>query len=156
MNIEINEYFDIKLTLNKYTIYNNIGKNTYFLCYNNTLFFSLYYNSFIIFTKKVQYVNIDYINISSHEGSSIIQLQKSLKKDDYYIWCSCHQIYEFENEWLPKDKFKDNCYINKFIIYFSIINYVIKNTKHKTYYLPNIKKIKKYNRLYNYKTYNYI
>jgi len=153
MNIEIDKYFDITLSINKYIIYNSRYKNMYDLCYNNNLFIYLFYNLFITFKKSNKCV---YINISSHEGSSFIESKKAVKKDSYYMLCCSGKIYEFKNEWLPKDIFKDNGYINKFIIYFSIINYVIKNIKHKTYYLPNIPIIKKYNRLYHYKIYNYI
>jgi hypothetical protein len=156
MNIENDEYFDISFSLNKYTIRLCIYTNGYYLRYTDNLCFNLLYDSSITINKENQGLNINYLNISSPDGSSFIESKKAVKKDSYYMLCCYRQIYEFKNEWLPKDIFKDNGYINKFIIYFSIINYVIKNTKHKTYYLPNIPIIKKYNRLYLYKIYNYI
>jgi hypothetical protein len=156
MNIEIDEYFDISFSLTKYTIHLCIYTNGYYLRYTDNLCFNLLYDSSITINKENQGININYINISSHEGSSFVGSKKCIKIDKYYS-CICNQqLYKFKNEWLSKDKFKDNFYINKIIIYFSIINYVIKSTKNKLYYVYDIPTIKKYNRLYLYKIYNYI
>jgi len=159
MNIEVDDYFDIKMSLNKYIIYNSRYENMYDICYNNNLCFTFLYNSCISFKIYIHCLNINYICITNRTCFSVIKSEKYIKNNNCYNYCFCRKIYEFKNDWLPKDIFKDNGYINKFIIYFSIINYVIKNTKHKMYiyyYLNNITKIKKYNRLYHYKIYNYI
>jgi len=154
----INLDIDIYIFVNKFILYSCRYENRYDLCYINKLFFYFVYDSFIKFEKKIYGLNSNIININSHEGISFIMSQKFIDNGDYYSCCCNQVLYEIKNELLPIDKFKDNSYIDKFIIYFSIINYFIKNTKNKTYYLIdiNIQKIKKYNQLYHYKTYIYI